>query len=175
MQIYTNLSIMYRLWISFIIGVIVGIIGAIIRLGWEILFPLHLQEKLGEYAQLIFDILNISPELLNMNYVFTSGYELNILYILWHFSFSVFFAICYNIFAEFWLKLKFAHGIFYGIVLWICIYILFLPLVGFVSLQENNSYVYYISSFLESLLWVWIIELTRRDLRNRMTQELDPL
>ncbi len=174
MQIYTNLSLIYRFWVSFAIGIIVGIIGSIVRIGWEILFPIHLSEQIGKHAQLIFDILHISEDILNMDYVFMSGYELNIMYLAWHFSFSIFFAIAYTIFAEFWLKLKFAHGIFYGIILWICIYILFLPLTGFVS-PTGHYLMYYIASLLESLLWIWIIELTRRDLRNRITQELDPL
>ena len=174
MQVYTNLSKWYRIWVSLLIGIIVGGIGAIVRIGFEILYPLHLQMPLDGQAKIIFQTLHISPELLQLHYVFASGYEWHVLYMVWQFGFSILFSICYVMFAEFWLKLKFAHGIFYGIGLWFFVYVLFLPLCGFVLVNADSIIFYGILSFIESLLWVWIIELTRRDLRNRITQERDP-
>lgn len=172
MQVYTNLSKWYRILVSFLIGIIVGGIGAIVRIGFEILYPLHLQTPLDTQAEYIFQIFHIDSELLQLHYVFSNGYEWHVLYMVWQFGFSIIFSICYVMFAEFWLKLKFAHGIFYGIGLWFFIYVLFLPLCGFVSISD--ILLYYVLSLMESLLWIWIIELTRRDLRNRITQERDP-
>lgn len=172
MQVYTNLSKIYRVWISLFIGVIVGSIGSVVRIGWEVLFPLSLQMPLDSNAEYILQLLCIDVSLLSLKYVFSDGYEWSVVYLVWQFLFSIFFSLFYILFAEFWQKLKFAHGIFYGIMLWLCVYVLFLPLCGFVKIDSMFSY--YVCSFIESLLWIWIIELTRRDLRNRITHERDP-
>ncbi len=174
MQVYTNLGKIYRIWVSLFIGIIVGAIGGIMRIGWEILFPLHLQTTLNTQAQYILQLLHISPENLKLYYVFANGYEWHVLYLAWQFGFSIFFSLCYILVAEFWLRLKFGHGIFYGVILWFCVYVLFLPLLGFVAPSADSAMRYYSSSLIESLLWIWLIELTRRDLRNRITQERDP-
>ena len=172
MQVYTNLSKIYRVWISLFIGVIVGSIGSVVRIGWEVLFPLSLQMPLDSNAEYILQLLCIDLNLLSLKYVFSDGYEWSVVYLVWQFLFSIFFSLFYILFAEFWQKLKFAHGIFYGIMLWLCVYVLFLHLCGFVKIDSMFSY--YVCSFIESLLWIWIIELTRRDLRNRITHERDP-
>ncbi len=173
MQVYTNLSVPYRFWIAFTIGIIVGIIGGIIRLGWEILFPIDFSEKIDDITKHIMEFLHITPEIMTIQYVFTNGYEWRIFYLTWQFGFSIFFGVLYVILAEFYLKLKFAHGILYGAVLWILCYAITLPLFGFID-SSNQTWVYFTTSFLEILLWIWITELIRRDLRNRITQERDP-
>lgn len=183
MLIYTNLGIFSRIMISLCIGLIVGIIGVIVRLGWEVLFPVFLDLdsiKTDSLAHVIMNFLNLSPEVLSMTYVFESGYEWNVFYILWQFAFSLFFAVLYVMIVEFWMRLKFAQGIFYGIFIWAVIYVGLLPSFGFIynfySGEFNkNSVIYLFNTLLESILWIWIIELTRRDLRNRFTQERDPL
>ncbi|RDU67622.1 DUF1440 domain-containing protein [Helicobacter didelphidarum] len=175
MQIYTNLSAVYRIWISSLIGIVVGMIGGVIRIGWEVLFPLVLRENLGEIAQIMMSFIHITPEILQMRYVLDNGYEWHILYLLWQFCFSIFFAMLYVILVEFYVKLKFAFGILYGCMIWILCYMLFLPLFGFVESLENQNISYFIASLCECILWMWIIELSRRDLRNRITQERDPL
>ena len=106
MQVYTNLSVPYRFWIAFTIGIIVGIIGGIIRLGWEILFPIDFSEKIDDITKHIMEFLHITPEIMTIQYVFTNGYEWRIFYLTWQFGFSIFFGVLYVILAEFYLKLK---------------------------------------------------------------------
>lgn len=175
MYIYTNCSITYRIFVSLFIGIIVGFVGGIVRLGWEVLFPLHLQDSLGKEASMLFDFLHIDLAYLQLSYVFQNGYEWHVLSMAWQFGFSLFFSLIYVLFAEFWLRLKFGFGIFYGIFLWLCVYVAFLPMLGFVFIEPDSMMLYYGASFVEMILWIWIIELTRRDLRNRITQELDPI
>lgn len=175
MQIHTNLGITHRLLVNFFIGIAVGVIGSIVRIGWEMLYPVNLESNLGEHAQMILGLIGINSETLQTKYVFANGYEWHIMYIVWQFCFSLAFAMLYVIAAEFWLPLKFGCGIIYGFALWICVYILFLPMFGFISERILNSYVYYASSLMESILWICIIEFIRRDIRNRITSELDPI
>lgn len=174
MQIYTNLSNTYRIWVSLCIGIIVGSIGCVVKIGWEVLFPLHVKLSLDSKTQHILQLFGSDSHLLYLNYVFSDGYEWNVFYLAWQFLLSLALSLLYVLCAEFWQKLKFAHGILYGIASWLLVYVLFLPLCGFITINTDSMLGYYVCSFIESLLWIWIIELARRDLRNRITQEQDP-
>lgn len=174
MIVYTNLSLKTRFFVSILIGIIIGIIGGITRFGWEFLLPIHLNTEMGEIAKHIMEFFSITNKTLEMSIDF-NGIHWNLIYVVWQFVFSLFFGIIYAILVEFCFKLKFAHGIFYGLAIWFVLYMIVYPLCGFtISYNANDFWIYLISSFLESLLWIWIMELIRRDLRNRITQERDP-
>ena len=181
MLIYTNLNAFYRIFIALVIGVVVGIIGMILRLGWEVLFPIFLSDSvmnLDSMSSQILAFLGVSSSEIFLRYVFDSGHEVGIFYLLWQFGFSVSFSLLYVLLVEFLVKIKFAQGLFYGIFIWILVYLLALPLLGFVAnIYENlgENIAYLCNTFFEMMLWIWIIELTRRDLRNRITSERDPI
>ncbi|MWV61456.1 DUF1440 domain-containing protein [Helicobacter saguini] len=180
MTIYTNLNVFYRILISFFLGLVIGFIGCIIRLGWEVLFP-NLQGfsiNADSIAASIFAFLNVTPELLVQKIVFSSGYEWSVFYIVTNIMISITFGVIYSVIVEFCLKMKFAQGLLFAFLMWVVFFLIILPLFGFIHnfyADFKVDFLFLFNTLCECLLMFWIMELSRRDLRNRLISERDPI
>ncbi|WP_315277845.1 DUF1440 domain-containing protein [Rothia aeria] len=90
-----------------------------------------------------------------------------------HFAFAIFFAVLYCVVAEYWPKIKLWQGVAFGIVLDILFHVIIMPAMGVVPAPWNQPFGEHLSEFFGHILWLWSIELVRRDLRNRITGEPD--
>lgn len=90
-----------------------------------------------------------------------------------HFAFSIFFGVLYSVVAEYRPKIKLWHGVAFGIVLDILFHVIIMPAMGVVPVPWEQPLGEHLSEFFGHIVWLWSIELVRRDLRNRLTGEPD--
>ena len=90
-----------------------------------------------------------------------------------HFAFAIFFAVLYCVVAEYWPKIKLWQGVAFGIVLDILFHVIIMPAMGVVPVPREQPLGEHLSEFFGHIVWLWSIELVRRDLRNRLTGEPD--
>lgn len=91
-----------------------------------------------------------------------------------HIIFSLVFAIGYCLVAEVFPKVKVWQGVLAGIVATIAVHWIAFPLMNLTPSLSSIPLDEYLSELIGHIFWFWIIEIIRRDLRNRITHEPDP-
>jgi putative membrane protein len=62
----------------------------------------------------------------------------------------------------------------YGRFIWFAWHIEIMPVLGTIPAPWDEPWEEWFSEITRRAAWMWVIELTRRDLRNRITHEPDP-
>ncbi len=160
--------------VAALICLIVGIIGAIVKFGWEIPFPPRSPERdATNPPQQLLEQLGMSSETSHMTYEYL-GNPRPIWSFVVHFSFSIIVALFYVIVAERFPQITLWQGTLFGIVVWIGFHLLLMPIMGTVPAMWDQPFEEHFSELFGHMFWLWIMELCRRDLRNRMTHLPDP-
>ncbi|MGM5631222.1 YagU family protein [Apibacter raozihei] len=155
------------------LGIITGIISAIVKFGWEIPFPPRTPERdLTNPPQQLLEQLGMSYDMSHLVYYF-NGNPRPIMSFIVHFSFAIFFAILYCVIAEYKPKIKLWQGTAYGLVIYIVFHVILMPLMGTVPAPWDQPFEEHFSELFGHMFWTWIIEICRRDIRNRITHEPD--
>lgn len=152
------------------IGIISGIISGFVKSGTEGIMPPRAE---GIIASPIVLLEHLGINMQGMVYTY-SGYELN-----WggsavHIIFSIFVALIYCILAEVFPKIKLGQGLLFALVVVIASHGISLPLLGLSPAVWNLPFDEILSELIGTCLWMWTIEIIRRDLRNRITKKPDP-
>ena len=163
-----------RVGVAVLVGIIAGIFSGIIKFGWEVPFPPRTPERnaTNPPQALLEQIFGMSPETSHATYSYL-GNNLPYMSFIIHFSFAIFFAVLYCVVAEYWPKIKLWQGAVFGIVLDILFHVIIMPAMGIVPAPWNQPFGEHFSEFFGHIIWLWSIELVRRDLRNRITGEPD--
>lgn len=162
-----------RYAVAALVGLITGIIGAIVKFGWEIPFPPRTPERdATNPPQRLLEQLGMSPDVSHMTYAY-NGNPRPIISFIVHFGFSIAFALIYCLLAERWPQIKLWQGAFFGLLVWIVFHLVLMPLMGTVPAPWDQPFAEHFSECFGHMFWMWTIELTRRDLRNRITHEPD--
>lgn len=164
--------------LSVLIGIIVGIIGAFAKWGWEIPFPPRNPDifwPIGAASrvtppQVFMDQLHIPS---GLEYTF-SGITLPLSVFFVHIGFSIVFGLMYCIIAEYWPRIKMWQGAVFGFAVYILAHVTLMPIQGLVPPLSQIPFDENFSELFGHIAWLWVMELCRRDLRNRMTNEPDP-
>jgi len=150
-----------HLCLAIYIGIIAGIISALVKSGFEGLIPprtietppppIVLLEKLGFHTE-------------NMTYQWMD-YTIN-----WggngvHILFSITIAVLYCILNEYFVKAKMLHGIIFGIGVSVLAHGLVVPLLGLSGWLWIAGTEALISEFVGTAFWIWTIEAIRQNLR----------
>ncbi len=163
--------------LSVLIGIIVGIIGAFAKWGWEVPFPprdpnvfwpLDAASRVTP-PQVLLNMLHLP----DITFHF-SGVNLPLSVFMVHVGFSIVFGLMYCIIAEYWPRIKMWQGIVFGFFVYLFAHCLVMPLMGLVPPLPQISFDEQFSELFGHMWWLWIMEIARRDLRNRMTGEPDP-
>ncbi|RKS87493.1 putative membrane protein [Orbus hercynius] len=156
--------------LSIWIGIISGFVSALVKSGTEGIFPPRL---VTEGAPPVLLLQNIGIDVTHWFYTYSE----QIVYFggnLVHIIFSIVWGVIYCFAAEIFPKIKMAQGLVFGLVVAILFHGIAMPVLGIstpvwdLRLQEIFSEVF------GTALWIWIIEIMRRDLRNRFTKKADP-
>ena len=178
-----------------LLAIPIGIIAAFVKWGGEFPFPPRSPmdmfnaacgpEKLIRAA----DAIDCSRNFLNPPYVFLRDYvgiadPYQALYtfaghgfhwiMLTHILFSITFAIFYCVVAEKFPKITLWQGVAFGIITNIAVHCITLPILGLTPPLWELPWYEHVSEFFGHAAWFWAIEVFRRDLRNRITKEVDP-
>ena len=162
-----------RVGVAALVGLIAGIFSAIVKFGWEIPFPPRTPERdATNPPQALLEMLGMSPDTSHMTYSYL-GNERPIMSFVVHFGFAIFFGILYCVVAEYWPQIKLWQGAAFGIVVYVVFHVLVMPAMGIVPAPWNQPFGEHFSEFFGHIVWLWSIEIVRRDLRNRITKEPD--
>lgn len=163
-----------RVNVALLVSVVAGLFSAIVKFGWEVPFPPRTPERNSTNPpQQFLEQLGVSNDVAHTTITF-NGNHLPIYSFIIHFAFAIAFAVFYCVVAEYWPAIKLWQGMAFGLFLWIAFHILLLPLLGTVPAPWNQPWEEHFSEALGHMLWMWSIELVRRDLRNRITHDPDP-
>jgi putative membrane protein len=163
-----------KILFAIFLGIIVGIICAIVKFGWEIPFPPRTPARdLTNPPQEILQQLGFSYAFTHITYLY-NGNARPIISFIMHFGFTITFGVLYCIIAEYWPKIKLWQGCVYGFVIWVVFHVVLLPLFGTVPSPLNQPLAEHLSELFGHVFCFWVMELARRDLRNRMTGEKEP-
>ena len=129
--------------------------------------------------QTMLEWFGMSPEQSHTTVSFNLNDNLPIYSFIIHFSFAIVFALLYCIAAEYFPKIKLWQGAAFGLLVWIGAHVVFMPLLGWVPspfpwVAGGQTWSEHFSEALGHVVWLWSIEIVRRDLRNRITHQPDP-
>lgn len=178
-----------RVGLACIIGIIVGLVGGIVKWGWEVPFPPR-NPNIGfptegmtgavQLADGTFERVTPPQVMLEMmglphdwTYTF-SGTELPLSIFIVHLLFSVVFGIMYCILVEYFPAIKMAYGIVFGAIVNILAHVIVMPLIGLVPPLSEIPMHEHLSELLGHMVWLAVMEIMRRDLRREFTKETIP-
>ncbi len=166
--------------VAALVGVIGGVFSAIVKFGWEVPFPPRTPARNATNPpQTMLEWFGMSPEQSHTTVSFNLNDNLPIYSFIIHFSFAIVFALLYCIAAEYFPKIKLWQGAAFGLLVWIGAHVVFMPLLGWVPspfpwVAGGQTWSEHFSEALGHVVWLWSIEIVRRDLRNRITRQPDP-
>ncbi|WVD64638.1 DUF1440 domain-containing protein [Utexia brackfieldae] len=156
--------------LAVLIGIIGGIISAFVKSGTEELMPPRLPGAIPPPVDLL---KQMGIDVTNMVYTYSEqvvNYGGNGVHII----FSIVCAVFYGVVAEIFPKIKLWQGCLFGLIVAIGFHGIVLPVLQLTPPAWQLPVDGLLSEFLGTLLWVWVIEIVRRDLRSRFTKKPDP-
>ena len=184
-----------RYGLAAFIGVIAGIVSAFVKWGAEHPLPPRSPSDIftaacsNESLIRAADQIDCSRNFLNPPYVFLrdwlgiadpnaavytfAGHVFNWVGVT-HIIFSIVFAVGYCIVAERFPKIKLMQGLLAGALAQLFVHMISFPLMGLTPPLAALPWYEHVSEIVGHLVWFWSIEVIRRDLRNRITNEPDP-
>lgn len=148
------------------VGIIAGIISALVKSGFETLIPPRTLETTPPPVVLL-EKLGVNVSAMDYHWL---GHTIN-----WggngvHILFSVVIAIIYCVVCEYFVKAKMLHGIIFGIAVSVFAHGLVVPLLGLSGWLWLAGPEALISEFIGTAFWIWSIEAIRTDLRYRLVR-----
>ena len=163
-----------RILTALFIGVVIGIIGAIVKFGWEVPFPPRTPLRdLTNPPQQLLQQMGVPFDITHLTYMYNENARPIVSFIM-HFGFSITFGVLYVVVAEYRPSITLWQGAMYGLVVWIAFHILIMPALGTVPAPWDQPFAEHFSEATGHMFWAWVMELARRDLRSRITHEPDP-
>lgn len=174
MKLITTKPEQRRYKVAALVGVVAGIIGAFVKFGWEIPFPPRTPERdATNPPQALLELLGMSPETSHLTYSYL-GNDRPIMSFIVHFGFSIAVGVFYVIVAEKYPQITLWQGTVFGVVVWFGFHVVLMPIIGIVPAPWAQPFGEHFSELFGHAFWLWVMELCRRDLRNRITHEPDP-
>lgn len=159
--------------VAVLVGLIAGAFSAIVKFGWEVPFPPRTPERNAvNPPQTLLEQIGF-PESISRATVHFNGWDLPISSFVVHFGFAIFFGVLYCVVAERYPAIKLWQGAAFGFALWILFHVIVMPLMGTVPAPWDQPWQEHFSEAFGHVIWLWSIEIVRRDLRNRITHEPD--
>lgn len=154
-------------------GLIAGLISAIVKFGWEVPLPPRTPERNATNPpQQLLEQLGFSEQFTHQTYSWL-GNDLPWVSFIVHFSFAIVFALIYCVAAEYYPRIKLWQGAAFGIAIWVVFHLVLMPAMGTVPAPWDQPFGEHFSELFGHAVWMWIIEIVRRDMRNRLTHEPD--
>lgn len=156
--------------LAFWIGIVAGFISALVKSGTEGIFPPRL---LTEGAPPVLLLKNLGIDVTQWVYTYSEQavyFGGNLV----HIVFSLVWGIIYCVAAEIFPKVKMWQGLVFGLFVAILFHGIAMPILGISTPVWDLRFDEIFSELVGTALWIWVIELVRRDLRNRVTKKPDP-
>ena len=163
-----------RYGVAAIAGVLGGIVSAIVKFGWEVPLPPRTPERNATNPpQELLQQLGVPESVTHLSYTFNGNEGLPWVSFIVHFSFSIAFALIYCLLAERFPQIKLWQGAAFGIFVYVAFHVVLMPLMGTVPAPWNQPFAEHFSEFFGHIIWLWVIEVFRRDMRTPTTHAPD--
>lgn len=149
--------------IAAVAGFVGGNVSSFVKWGTEIPFPPRTPDRAVPPAEMLQSI-GINPNLFTYQY---SEHTLNFAVSLVHQGFSVFFAMLYCMLAERCPRITLWQGLAFGLVITVAFHGILLPAFDWAPPLWRLPFTEIFSETFGHLLWMWVIEVFRRDLVSR--------
>lgn len=167
-----------KIGLAYLIGILAGVFGAIVKWGWEVPFPprnplVFFPVDAGERVtppKIFLEQLGLPTD---WSYVF-SGMDMPLSIFIVHTLFSVVFGVMYCVIAEYWPRIKMWQGAVFGFFVYLFAHVIVMPLLHHVPPLVEIPFDEHLSEIFGHIVWLWGMEVVRRDIRNRITKEPDP-
>lgn len=157
-----------------LVGLIAGAFSAIVKFGWEVPFPPRTPERNAvNPPQTLLEQIGF-PTSVSRATIHFNGWDLPISSFIVHFAFAIAFGIIYCVLAERWPAITLWQGAAFGLAVWVGFHIVLMPLMRTVPAPWDQPWQEHFSEAFGHVIWLWSIEIVRRDFRNRFTGEPDP-
>ncbi|WP_159625629.1 MULTISPECIES: YagU family protein [unclassified Actinomyces] len=168
-----------RIGAAIIVGLIGGFFSAIVKFGWEVPFPPRTPGIRSETnpPQSMLEWFGMSHDASHATVTFNNN-PAPIMSFIVHFGFAIVFALIYCVLAEYYPGIKLWQGAAFGILVYVGAHVVVMPLLGwapnpFPWVAGAQTWSEHFSEFFGHIVWLWSIEVVRRDIRNRITGEPD--
>lgn len=162
-----------RVPVAILVGIIAGAVSAIVKFGWEVPLPPRTPERNATNPpQELLQQLGFSESFTHQTYTYL-GNQMPWVSFIVHFAFAIGFAIIYCVLAEYFPRIKMGQGVVFGLAVWVVFHLILMPAFGTVPPPWRQPFGEHFSEALGHAVWMWVIEIVRRDLRNRITHEPD--
>ncbi|WP_366180989.1 DUF1440 domain-containing protein [Actinomyces timonensis] len=168
-----------RIGTAIIVGLIGGFFSAIVKFGWEVPFPPRTPGVRSETnpPQSMLEWFGMSHDASHATVTFNNN-PAPIMSFIVHFSFAIAFALIYCVLAEYYPGIKLWQGTAFGVLVYVGAHVVVMPLLGwapspFPWVAGAQTWSEHFSEFFGHIIWLWSIEVVRRDIRNRITHEPD--
>ncbi|MCO6523743.1 MAG: DUF1440 domain-containing protein [Candidatus Schmidhempelia sp.] len=156
--------------VALIVGIIGGIISGFVKSGTEDMLPPRIPGRIAPPIQMIED-MGVNVQEMVYSY---SDHLINWGGIAIHMGFSIIWAVIYCVIAEVYPKIKLVQGLAFGAFVAILFHGIILPVLQLSPVVWHLPFDEIFSEIVGTLLWMWTIEIVRRDLRSRITKRPDP-
>ncbi len=166
-----------RYTLAFFIGILAGIFGAIVKWGWEVPFPLRnpnvfwpadALERVTP-PKIFLEQLGLPTD---WTYMF-SGMQMPLSIFIVHVGFSIIFGVAYCMIAEKWHRITMWQGAVFGFFVYLFAHVIIMPLIAEVPPLSEIPFDEHLSEIFGHIVWLWGMEIVRRDIRNRITKEIE--
>ena len=168
-----------RIGTALLVGLIGGVFSAIVKFGWEVPFPPRTPGLRSDTnpPQSMLEWFGMSHDASHSTVTFSNN-PLPIMSFMVHFSFAIAFGLLYCVVAEYYRGIKLWQGAVFGVLVYVGAHVVVMPLLGwapspFPWVEGAQTWSEHFSEFFGHIVWLWSIEIVRRDLRNRITHEPD--
>ena len=168
-----------RIGPAIIVGLIGGFFSAIVKFGWEVPIPPRTPGIRSETnpPQSMLEWFGMSHDTSHTMVTFNNN-PAPIMSFCVHFAFAIVFALIYCVIAEYYPAIKLWQGAAFGVFVYVGAHVVVMPLLGwapnpFPWVAGAQTWSEHFSEFFGHIIWLWSIEVVRRDIRNRITHEPD--
>ena len=155
--------------LAILLGIIAGIVCAVVKLGWEIPFPPRTPVRdATNPPQQILQQLGFSYQFTHLTYIYNQNAR-PIISFMMHFGFSITFTVLYCVIAVFWSGVTLWQGAAYGLFIWFAYHEVILPAAGTIPPPWHQPIAEHFSEITGHMLCFWVAELVRHDLHYRIT------
>lgn len=146
--------------IAALAGFVGGNVASFVKWGTEVPFPPRTPDRALPPAEML-QSLGLNPSAFTYHY---SEHTLNFAVSLIHHGFSIVFAMLYCLLAERYPRITLWQGLAFGLFVTVAFHGVLLPLFAWAPPLWRLPYEELLSETFGHLLWIWVIEVFRRDL-----------
>ncbi|KRM71798.1 DUF1440 domain-containing protein [Lacticaseibacillus brantae] len=139
-------------------GVAAGIVGGLVKLGWENLLPPRTPARNATNPpQRLLEQLGVPASVTHATYTY-SEQQIPYVSLLMHFGFSITFALAYQVLGRRMPILKVGQGTLFGLGVWGAYHAVLMPMMGTIPSVKDQPIEEHVSEILGHMVWMWSVD-----------------